>query len=151
MAKWSSMRKGLKFRNFGVPTLLLTRAPAPSDCSIARNDLAILRGASVVRGSSGMTGRPRNMVVVLAIVRDVLNIVFVIGVMCFDRPVSLESIYSLLYTATAMARIAKKMDERVFMDGQEAIYTSDRVRHENVRAKLAMGLRGLTLRQLVAC
>lgn len=66
MAKWSSMRKGLKFRNFGVPTLLRTRAPAPSDCSIARNDFAILRGANVVRGSSGgMTGRPRNMVVPL--------------------------------------------------------------------------------------
>lgn len=96
IAKWSSMRKGLKLRSFGVPTLLLTRAPAPSDCSMARNDLAILRGASVVRGSSGMTGRPRNMVVVFDIVLVVLKRVLVMGVICLDRPVSLESIYSLL-------------------------------------------------------
>jgi LSD1 subclass zinc finger protein len=95
MAKWSSMRNGLKFRSLGVPTLLLTRAPAPSDCSTARNDLAILRGATVVRGSSGMTGRPRNMVVVDMLV--VWNSVFVIGVICLESLfVILVSMYSLL-------------------------------------------------------
>jgi hypothetical protein len=140
MAKWSSMRNGLKLRSFGVPTLLRTRAPAPSDCSTARNDCAILRGAAVVRGSSGITGKPRNMVVVLDISPVVLKNVFVIGVMCFDRPVSLASMYSLLYTATAIAMMAKKMDERVFIGGREALYISGSLRRENVRKKLAIGL-----------
>jgi hypothetical protein len=43
-----------------------------------------------------MTGKPLNMVLVLDIVRVGLKSVLVIGVMCFDRPVSLLSIYSLL-------------------------------------------------------
>jgi hypothetical protein len=87
-----------------------------------------------------MTGKPRNMVVVLDISVVVLENMFVIGVICFDKPVSFASIYSLLYTAAAMARMAKKMDERVFIGGREALYTSGSVRRENVRGRLAIGL-----------
>lgn len=39
------MRNGEKFLSCGVPMDLLTRAPAPSDCSTARKALRIARGA----------------------------------------------------------------------------------------------------------
>lgn len=90
------MRNGEKLRSFGVPTLLLTLAPAPSDCSIARNDFAILRGASVVKASSGMTGSPRNMVVMSWVVLYKGLVVFARDVTCLSDCVSLESMYSLL-------------------------------------------------------
>lgn len=96
MAKWSSIRNGLKLRSFGVPTLLRTRAPAPSDCSTARNDLAILRGASVVSGSlGGITGSPRNVVAVVVMFLGVVKKVLAAGVMCLARLATLESMYSL--------------------------------------------------------
>lgn len=41
--KWSSMRKGEKLRSLAVPIERRTRAPAPSDCSIARKAWRIVR------------------------------------------------------------------------------------------------------------
>ncbi len=71
----------------------------PSDCSVARKDFAILRGELVVRGSEGMTGRPRNIVVVVV---DILLVfeeekrVFRRGVvMCFDSFAMLSNIKEL--------------------------------------------------------
>lgn len=49
------MRNGEKFLSCGVPMDLLTRAPAPSDCSTARKDLRIARGALTFAGVSVMS------------------------------------------------------------------------------------------------
>lgn len=66
-----------------------TRAPAPSDCSRARKDFAIARGAEVVRGSfGGMTGRPLKFADVVdmlffAVMLEIL--VAALGIlMCFE-------------------------------------------------------------------
>lgn len=48
------MRNGEKFLSCGVPMDLLTRAPAPSDCSTARKALRIARGALTFAGESVM-------------------------------------------------------------------------------------------------
>ncbi len=66
--KWSSIRKGEKFRSFGVPMERRTRAPAPSDCSMARKACLMARGTVMLAGLSeakkvaGIRGRPKNEV-----------------------------------------------------------------------------------------
>ena len=63
--KWSSMRKGEKFRSLGVPIERRTRAPAPSDCSIARKAWRMARGTLMFVGLlgakkvGGMSGSPK--------------------------------------------------------------------------------------------
>lgn len=47
------MRNGEKFRSLGVPIERRTRAPAPSDCSIARKAWRIARGRLMFVGLSG--------------------------------------------------------------------------------------------------
>lgn len=47
MVKWSSIRKGLKLRNFGVPIERRTRAPAPSACSMARKTWRMARAVDI--------------------------------------------------------------------------------------------------------
>lgn len=53
--------------------------------------------------------------------------------MCFDICVTLDSMNSLLYTASEIAVMAKKMDESVFIDQKAALYTNRCVVDENVR------------------
>ena len=50
LVKWSSMRKGEKLRSLGVPIVRRTRAPMPSDCSMARKTWRIARGADMFAG-----------------------------------------------------------------------------------------------------
>ena len=62
------MRKGEKFRSFDVPIDRRTRAPAPSDCSIAKKAWRIARGIDMFVGLlgakkvGGMRGRPKKEV-----------------------------------------------------------------------------------------
>jgi hypothetical protein len=50
MVKWSSMRKGERFRSLGVPIERRTRAPTPSDCSVAWKARRIARGIDMIEG-----------------------------------------------------------------------------------------------------
>lgn len=70
MVKWSSIRNGEKFFSCGVPIERRTRAPAPSDCSMARKALRIARVTVMFAGFGvpyieigGNSGRPLNVVV----------------------------------------------------------------------------------------
>ena len=59
------MRNGEKFRSFGVPIERRTRAPAPSDCSIAKKAWRIARGTVIFVGLfraknvGGTSGSPK--------------------------------------------------------------------------------------------
>ena len=59
------MRKGEKFRSLDEPIDRRTRAPTPSDCSIARNDWRIALGTVIFVGFcgakkvGGTSGRPK--------------------------------------------------------------------------------------------
>lgn len=51
----SNIKKGVKFLSWGVPILLLTVAPAPSACSLAKTDWMTVRdtrAAEVILGLS---------------------------------------------------------------------------------------------------
>lgn len=126
------MRNGEKLRSLGVPTERRTRAPAPSDCSIARKDLAILRGAEVVNCSSGITGSPRNMPLDAMSVEIVVKLR--VGVKCLVKRVKRESIYGLLYIAAAIAMTTKKIEESVFISQTDGLY-SYATKIENLRRK----------------
>lgn len=67
--KWSSMRNGEKFLSCGVPMDLLTRAPAPSDCSTARKALRIARGALTFAEESVMAALSMLLLLLLLVVR----------------------------------------------------------------------------------
>ena len=62
------MRKGEKLRSFDVPIERRTRAPAPSDCSMAKKAWRIARGIDMfvgllgVKKVGGMRGRPKKEV-----------------------------------------------------------------------------------------
>ena len=66
------MRNGEKLRSCGVPIERRTRAPAPSDCSIAKKALRIARGIVMFAGfdapyiaRGGMRGKPLKAVVLV--------------------------------------------------------------------------------------
>lgn len=72
IVKWSSIRKGEKLRSCGVPIDLRTRAPAPSDCSMAKKAFRIARGIVIFADfgapyicTAGNTGSPRKPAAVL--------------------------------------------------------------------------------------
>jgi len=78
--KWSSIRNGEKFRNCAVPIERLTLAPAPSDCSIARNALRMALGTDMFAGfgapyisTGGRTGSPLKFVIVVLVKRLVMD------------------------------------------------------------------------------
>lgn len=79
-----------------MPIDLRTRAPAPSDCSVARKDFWILRGAVVVKSSLGMTGKPLKVVEAFVDIARVVFVTFETGRICFESWVKRESMYSLL-------------------------------------------------------
>lgn len=82
-----------------------------------------------------MTGKPRNMVLVDMSLVELKSwlVTLVIGVVCLDSCATLVSINSLLYIASAIAIMAKKMDESVFIDQRVALYTRRCSVDENVR------------------
>ena len=81
--KWSSIRKGEKLRSFEVPIERRTRAPAPSDCSMARNACLIPLGTVIFAGLFGakkvgdMRVRPKKEgILVLKLSKEVLMALF---------------------------------------------------------------------------
>lgn len=128
------MRKGEKFFKFAVPIDLLTLAPAPSDCSMARNAFRIALGTVMFADFGipyidlgGKRGSPLKAVVLVFLISSVI--------------VS-SSVRRLSLNATARnAIVIEKTRKRTFMEIEGSF-----IEDENQRTILSLRDEGLNLK-----